>query len=219
MWWFACEDEALTPRLRGAARRRVARPDANFSSERLHDVYSADLVNTVGNCGSRVTTMIGKYFEGVLPSELDASGARLAAGGVDWPARAAAAAAAAAEAYAAFDLPAAARAGVRLVSEVDGFIQVTEPFKIAKDPARAAELGAILYQCLEALRIAGVILEPVLPGRMGELALALAGGDAAAAAAAAAGAPAPRARGGGRRPGPAGGKPAPKAPKAPKPSA
>jgi methionine--tRNA ligase len=162
--------------------------DANFSAERLQDVYSAELVNTLGNSASRVTAMIGKYFDGVVPTELDAaSGARIVTalgGGVDWPARAAAAAATAADAYESLDLATAARAGVRLVTDVDVFIQATEPFKIAKDETRMAELGAILYQCLEALRIAGVLLAPVLPVKMAELNLALCGADVAAAAAA-----------------------------------
>ena len=33
----------------------------------------------------------------------------------------------------------------------------------------AAELGAILYQCVEALRIASVLLHPVMPAKMDEL--------------------------------------------------
>ena len=150
-------------------------------------MYSAELVNTLGNSSSRVTAMVEKYFDGLLPSELDAAGQRIvvAAGGVDWPARAAVASAAAAEGYEALELSAAARAAIRLVVDVDVFIQATEPFRLAKDAERRAELGAILYQCLEAIRIAGVLLAPVMPTTMAELALALAGGDEAAAAAAA----------------------------------
>lgn len=34
--------------------------DANFSEERLNDIYSCDLVNTLGNCASRTTAMINK---------------------------------------------------------------------------------------------------------------------------------------------------------------
>ena len=84
---------------------------------------------------------------------------------------------------------------------MDVFIQATEPFRIAKEPERRAELGAILYQCLEAIRIAGVMLAPVMPVKMAELALALAGGDEAAAAAAAAVPTAQRVAWGGLKPG------------------
>ena len=53
--------------------------DANFSAERLQDVYSAELVNTLGNSASRVTAMIEKYFAGVVPPETDAATATTAA--------------------------------------------------------------------------------------------------------------------------------------------
>ena len=51
----------------------------------------------------------------------------------------------------------------------DAFINLTEPFKIAKDEARREELSAILYQCIEALRIASLLLWPVLPEKMEHL--------------------------------------------------
>ena len=40
---------------------------------------------------------------------------------------------------------------------------------------KAEELGAVLYQCLEALRIACVLLEPFLPNKMGEVAACMVG--------------------------------------------
>ena len=36
---------------------------------------------------------------------------------------------------------------------------------------QAEELGAVLYQCLETLRIACVLLEPFLPNKMAEAGL------------------------------------------------
>jgi methionyl-tRNA synthetase len=73
---------------------------------------------------------------------------------------------------------AAANAPMSLLREVDAFINRTEPFKVAKDPARRAELASILAQCAEAVRIAGVLLSPFLPAKMGELDAALAQGGA-----------------------------------------
>ena len=51
---------------------------------------------------------------------------------------------------------------------VDAFINETQPFKLAKDPDRREELGTILYQCLEALRIASLLLASAMPDRMSE---------------------------------------------------
>ena len=49
------------------------------------------------------------------------------------------------------------------------FINLTEPYKLAKDEGKRGELGAILYQCLEAVRIASLLLWAVMPGKMSEL--------------------------------------------------
>jgi len=43
--------------------------DSDFYASHFHDIYSTDLVNTVGNCASRVTAMINKYFQGIVPIE------------------------------------------------------------------------------------------------------------------------------------------------------
>jgi methionyl-tRNA synthetase len=55
-----------------------------------------------------------------------------------------------------FDLPGAAEAALDLLRAVDAYIGATEPFQLAKQPGKAAELAAILYQCIEAIRISGV---------------------------------------------------------------
>jgi len=57
--------------------------------------------------------------------------------------------------------------GMALVRKVDGYINATEPFKLAKriesEPALRDQLGAILYHCAEALRVATLILSPAIP--------------------------------------------------------
>ena len=40
---------------------------------------------------------------------------------------------------------------------------------LAKDETKQAELGTILYQCIEALRIASILLHPVIPVKIDEL--------------------------------------------------
>ena len=56
-----------------------------------------------------------------------------------------------------------------LLRAVDRFIQETEPFKLAKQPEKLSEVGSILYHSAEAIRIASVLLSPVLPGSMAAL--------------------------------------------------
>jgi methionyl-tRNA synthetase len=146
--------------------------DADFRAAHLHEIYTGDLVNVVGNCPSRVTAMIGKYFGGLMPAD--------ASGGGDWPARCALAVQEWTDAVDSFDLAGAAEAPMRLLRDVDAFINRTEPFKVAKDPTRQAELASILAQCAQSVRVAGVLLEPFLPARMADLRAALGGGTAPA---------------------------------------
>jgi methionyl-tRNA synthetase len=142
--------------------------DSDFSDAHFREVYTTDLVNTLGNCASRVTAMAGKYFDGAAPGET-AGGRRLVIGGHDWPALCADAVTVSRRRMAELDLSGSIGAAVGLVRKVDAFINQTEPFKLAKDAARRDELGAILYQCLEAVRIASLPLWAVLPDRCGTL--------------------------------------------------
>jgi methionyl-tRNA synthetase len=142
--------------------------DADFADAHFAEVYNTDLVNTFGNCASRVTAMIGKYFDGRVPDEA-AGGQRLTVADHDWPALSAEAVSACTAAMERLDLPAAAAAALGLVRRVDAFINLTEPFKKAKDEAQRDELAAILYQCLEAVRIASLLLWPVIPGKVEQL--------------------------------------------------
>ncbi len=139
--------------------------DADFAAEKFHDIYNAHLVNTIGNCASRVTAMIQKYFDGALPSEYNGDD-RYTLGGVDWPSRCADAVERWQHSMDAFELDKAIHAAMDLIRDVDLFINDTAPFKLAKDETKQGELGAILYQCLETLRIASTMLKPLLPEKM-----------------------------------------------------
>ncbi len=142
--------------------------DADFSAKHFHDIYTTDLVNTVGNCASRVAAMIGKYFDGTVPSETDGGSPRRIADH-DWPAICQRTVAESGAAMEKLDLSGSIGAAVGLVRKIDAFINLTEPYKLAKDESRRAELAAILYQCCEALRIASLLLWAVMPERIEQL--------------------------------------------------
>jgi methionyl-tRNA synthetase len=146
--------------------------DADFSHGKFVEVYNADLANGLGNCASRVANMIGKYFGGEVPR-----GEVAAHAGYDFAALSAAALKELCEGSERFEYSEALRAGVRLVTSIDGYINVTQPFKLAKtidpakgdaDPARI-ELGKILWNCAEALRVAVIVMSPAIPGKAAEL--------------------------------------------------
>jgi methionyl-tRNA synthetase len=132
--------------------------DGDFSRDMFRQRYNSDLANTLGNLLSRTVNMISRYFDGSVP-----------AGGVTVTEQQAVA-------QAAQDLAAGASEDMRncafhqyierilaLADATNQFIDKTEPFRLAKDESQKARLSEILYACAEAVRIALLYLEPIMP--------------------------------------------------------
>jgi methionyl-tRNA synthetase len=145
--------------------------DADFSHARFVEVFNADLANGIGNCASRVGNMIDKYFAGELPQGVKEH----VASGQSRPLSVCCAAqvAAAIKALDTCDIGDALTAGIGIIREVDQFINITAPFKLAKtveaDPAAKNTLADILFTCAEAIRIASLLLSPAIPDKMSQL--------------------------------------------------
>ncbi|MEE9404196.1 MAG: methionine--tRNA ligase [Algisphaera sp.] len=132
-----------------ATRGPLGTTDSSFSIDLFAETYNADLANTFGNSASRVTNMIGKYFDGVLPEPIEGEKKPFEVN---------------ITAIESLKLEDAAQNALRVVREqVDSYIEATRPFTLAKDPENMAQVGAILYNCAEALRIASVLLWPFVP--------------------------------------------------------
>lgn len=146
--------------------------DADFSHGRFIETYNAELANGIGNATSRVGNMIDKYFGGRVPGH---GGVGVLSGleQFDWPVLTATAVRSAVARFGELDLAGATYEGIALVRKVDAYINATEPFKIAKkleaEPGMKDRLGAILYHCAEALRVATLLLTPAMPVKMGQL--------------------------------------------------
>jgi methionyl-tRNA synthetase len=126
--------------------------DGSFSYDALIGRYNSDLANGLGNLSSRTLAMINQYRDGVVPT-----------GGAGNIADAAAEAIrVVSAAFEAFEFSKGLEAVWALLSVVDKFIVEKAPWKQAKEPDRAA-LDATLYTAAEALRIATVLLAPILP--------------------------------------------------------
>lgn len=142
--------------------------DADFSYAKFVETYNAELANGIGNCASRVGNMIDKYFGGQVPPRGNAG-----EGGFDAKGFAADVAARVRGSLDQLELRDALFAGIEVVRRVDGFINETAPFKLAKtiesDPSAKGRLGEILYVCAELVRIASVLLSPAMPGKMAAL--------------------------------------------------
>ncbi|MHC4562418.1 MAG: methionine--tRNA ligase [Planctomycetota bacterium] len=139
-------------------RTMVFGADGDFSRAGLQSVYNTELANGVGNLLSRTVHMIGTYFDGAVPpaGTNDDAGRPVIAAADDL----AGSAGSAMEACAFHTYLDKAMA---LVDATNKYIEVTEPFKLAKDPEQRQRLQAILYTCGEAVRMILVYLEPFMP--------------------------------------------------------
>lgn len=133
--------------------------DGSFSWERFEERYTAELANDLGNLASRSLAMVGKYRGATVP----------AAGRTELDDTAAAAVEAYGRAMDACLLHEGAAAAFRLVSAANAFVGQREPWKAAKDPARAEELDATLASLVRALAVSAVLLSPFMPGKTAEL--------------------------------------------------
>ena len=129
--------------------------DGDFSWERYDERYNVDLANNLGNLVSRVTSMAARYRQGRLTST---------AAGSDRLARLADTVCADyARAMDAFALHEGAAAAYRLIDATNEYIASTAPWALAKDPASAGRLTQVLFDAAEAIRLAAVLLEPIMP--------------------------------------------------------
>jgi methionyl-tRNA synthetase len=135
--------------------------DASFTDDAILTRYNADLANDLGNLASRVTTLIHRTCDGRVPTPdarllerddervvIDAAGAliekvRASVGG--------------------FQLSVALRDIWELVGVTNRYIVAREPWRLAKDSDRRAELETALYVPADALRVIAELLRPFMP--------------------------------------------------------
>lgn len=132
--------------------------DGTISWDLIVEKVNADLANVLGNLVSRTIAMQNKYFDGVVQPHI-------AYEPVDDELIA--------TALAAHEKVEAKMDELRvgdaldeiftLLRRTNKYIDETEPWVLAKDPEKAERLGTVLYNLLESIRFAGVLLQPFLP--------------------------------------------------------
>jgi methionyl-tRNA synthetase len=128
-------------------------PDGNWTDAGFKARYEAELANGLGNLVNRSISMLNRYRNGVVPArsnELAQDAEKVVA-----------------KTRSLLEenhLQGALLEIWELVGRANQYVEQTAPFKMAKDPAKAARLDEVLYNLVEACRVLAVLLWPFLPG-------------------------------------------------------
>ncbi|HZZ43288.1 MAG TPA: class I tRNA ligase family protein [Tepidisphaeraceae bacterium] len=135
--------------------------DLDWSDSEFNSAYT-ELGNVIGNCLNRVLNMANKYLDGIVPPDPGpATGDDLAHSlfiekYTNFPQSLAAR-------YNAIALQDIILVPLELARATNGYIDSRAPFKLAKDPAKAGELQAVMWRSIQSIYRVLVALLPILP--------------------------------------------------------
>ena len=143
-------------------REMVLGSDANFTSDSFIKCYNSDLANDFGNLLNRVSGLIAKNHGGKIPEP-----GALTAVEEDIKAQANSLPSKITELIRAYQVQEAVVSVVELVRTLNKYMESQAPWKLAKSDFKAAE--RVLYTAAEGLRIATIMLSPVMPSKTAEV--------------------------------------------------
>ena len=138
--------------------------DATFSEVGLAERINSDLANDLGNLLNRTLGMLGKYRDGVIgkPSDLEPLDIELRDAFADLPQ-------VVSDLFDNLQFDRAIEKVLEAVRKANKYIADTQPWVLARNDTHAARLDTVLYNCVESLRCASVLLEPIIPHKAREL--------------------------------------------------
>ena len=132
--------------------------DGNITYELLVERINSDLANILGNLVNRTIAMSNKYFNGVVtnPNVCEAVDEELKAVALEAPKKVA-------EKMDKLRVADAIDVIFGLLRRSNKYIDETMPWALAKDETKQERLQTVLYNLVESIRIAAVLLESFLP--------------------------------------------------------
>lgn len=138
--------------------------DSTFSELSLAERINSDLANDLGNLLNRTMGMLARYRDGKVPAQGDvtAEDTELRAAFELLPARIS-------PLIDSVQFDRLLATVMEAVGRANKYISDTKPWELAKDPAQSRRLDTVLRNCVQALRSASILLDPVMPDKCREL--------------------------------------------------
>jgi methionyl-tRNA synthetase len=130
----------------------------DFSRNGLIQRYNDELAKDLGNLLNRVVTMTNRYRGGKIPEpgpggDLEQDLQRVAAEGRLH----------AEEALEAWEIGNALHSIWNFVRRTNQYLEQSEPWRLARQPEKEAQLNTVLYSAAEAMRLLAIYLDPFIP--------------------------------------------------------
>jgi methionyl-tRNA synthetase len=138
--------------------------DADFAETGFIQRYESELANDLGNLLHRIVNMIGRYCDGHVPEPQAAK-----VNGTILREQCQVTVSRVLSQVEQLRLNEALSNVASTVSKINGYLEETAPWSLAKQTGRQNEVNNTLYTSAEALRLVSVLLWPVLPERISEL--------------------------------------------------
>ena len=130
--------------------------DGDFQDRRFVDIINNDLANTIGNLLNRTSSMSRKWFNNKTPSIIEKNNFEVKEYAINTIQNYL-------KYFDNYKIDKASNEILNFATNVNLYLNKKEPWSLIKDESNINEVKLIIYNVLEATRIIGILLNPLLP--------------------------------------------------------